>query len=92
MDGSSSDALAVVIDPSAALTLFAAVHKDDVATCIAGGMLPRRLQGNKAHVGFREEAADALGRASMMSSTPASKELVVRPMNAPYACPALRPA
>ena len=30
--------------------------------------------GNKAHVGFREEAADALERASMISSTPASKD------------------
>ena len=74
MEGSSSDALAVASGPSAPLTLFAAVHKDDVATCNLSGMLPRRLQGNKAYVGFREEAADALERASMISSTPASKD------------------
>ena len=74
MEGSSRDTLAVASGPSAPLILFAAVHKDDVATCDRRGMLPRRLQGNKAHVGFRERAADALERASMISSTPASKD------------------
>ena len=74
MQGSSSDALAVASGTSAPLTLFAAVHKDDVATCKLSGMLPPRLQGSNAYVGFREEAADALERASVISGTPVSKD------------------
>ena len=74
MEGSSRDTLAVASGPSAPLILFAAAHKDDVATCKHSGMLPRRLQGSNAYVGFREEAADALERASMISSTPVSKD------------------
>ena len=74
MAAPSNDAFAGASGPSAALILFVAVHKDDVETCKRTGMLPRRLQGNNDYVGFREEAAEALNRASLISATSASKE------------------
>ena len=63
MEGSSRDTLAVASGPPAPLILFAAVHKNDVATCKHSGMLPRWLQGSNAYVMLRAEAADALERA-----------------------------
>ena len=74
MEGAPSDALAVASGPSSSLTLFAAVHWEDVATCTATGVLPRRLQGNTAYLGFREDRVAAMARASMFSPTPVSKE------------------
>ena len=51
-----------------ALDLFVAVHRDDVATCQNSGWLPRRLLGNQDYIGFRESAAGAMERASMVFS------------------------
>ena len=48
--------------------MFVAVHRDDVATCRNSGQLPRRLLGNQDYIGFRESAAGAMERASMVFS------------------------
>ena len=68
MDAFPSAGLDVPSASLAALTLFVAVHKDDIAACMNSGLLPRRVLGNKPHIGFRESEADAMERASMVFS------------------------
>ena len=71
MDAFPSAGLDVPSAPLAALTLFVAVHKDDIAACVNSGQLARRVLGNKPYIGFRESEADAMERASMVFSDPA---------------------
>ena len=74
MASPSNDALAGASGPTAALILYVAVHKEDVDTINRTRLLPRRYVGNRIYVGFREEAAEAVKRASLISGTTASKE------------------
>ena len=74
MASPSNDALAGASGPTAALILYVAVHKEDVDTINRTRLLPRRYVGHKIYVGFREEAAEAVKRASLISGTTASKE------------------
>ena len=68
MDAFPSAGLDVPSAPLAALTLFVAVHKDDIAACMNSGLVRRRVLGNKPHIGFRESEADAMERASVVFS------------------------
>ena len=74
MASPSNDALAGASGPTAALILYVAVHKEDVDAINRTRLLPRRYVGHKIYVGFREEAAEAVKRASLISGTTASKE------------------
>ena len=74
MASPSNDALAGASGPTAALILYVAVHKEDVDAINRTRLLPRRYVGNRIYVGFREEAAEAVKRASLISGTTASKE------------------
>ena len=74
MASPSNDALAGASGPTAALILYVAVHKQDVDAINRNRLLPCRYVGHKDYVGFREEAAEAVNRASLISGTTASKE------------------
>ena len=74
MASPSNDALAGASGPTAALILYVAVHKEDVDAINSTRLLPRRFVGHTIYVGFREEAAEAVKRASLIAGTTASKE------------------